>query len=113
MARQRPSCRLAHRIGALAGDFDRARRRAIEAADQIQQRRFAGPDGPIEREEVAFRNVQIQRLQHMHRFRAALVILRNAREAVPEFSVIHASPHGRPSRAKIKVDMSEHVRLAI
>ena len=47
-------------------------RRAIQPADQIQQRRFARAGRPHQREEFAFRHFEIQPGQHVNLFRAAV-----------------------------------------
>ncbi len=80
---------VAHRVGALAGDFDRARGRPVEAADQVQQRRLAGARRAHQRQEIPFGDVQVERVQDMHGFRASLVILRHAPQS---YQSLHDSP---------------------
>ena len=77
-ARQRPSCRVRQLVDGEAVDFDGARGRTIEAAEQIQQRGLARTRGPHQRDEIAARQVQIELLEHRHHFAAALVLLGDA-----------------------------------
>ena len=51
---------VAERVGALAGDLDRAGARPVQAADQVQQRRLARARRPHQREEIPFRDVQVE-----------------------------------------------------
>ena len=56
-------------------------RRAIETAEQVEQRGLAGARGAHERDEIAARQVEVELLEHRHHFVAALVLLGHAAQA--------------------------------
>ena len=62
-------------------DFDGARGRPVETAEQVQQRGLARARRPHERDEVAARQIQVELLEHRHHFVAALVLLGDATQA--------------------------------
>src|SRR6185436_7461545 len=62
-------------VEALAGDRDLAAVRAIEATDQVQQRRLSRARGTHEREELAALDREIDRVQHLDALLAARVTL--------------------------------------
>ena len=61
--------------------FDRASRRRIEAADQIEQRRFARPRRAHEREEIAFRDFEVDAFEHVDALAAAREVLVDVSDA--------------------------------
>ena len=65
-ARHLPSAPLDSRSICDAVDFDAARRRPIEAADEVQQRRLARARRAHERDEIAARQIEVELLEHRH-----------------------------------------------
>ena len=53
---------LAEAVDPLTGDGDRAARRAIEASDQVQQRRFAAAGGPHHGDRLPRRDLECDRV---------------------------------------------------
>ena len=68
-----PACQPPARqvIDAVPGDGDRALRRRVESAHQVQQGRLARPRGPHQGEEVALRDLDIDAPQHVDPLRSA------------------------------------------
>jgi len=62
-----------HAVQALAFDLDLARRRRVEAADEIEQRGLARARRPHQRDEVALGDVEVDAVQHFDLLRSALV----------------------------------------
>src|SRR5690606_33480894 len=75
---QRVAGQLVH---ALPGDLDRAGRRPVEPAQQVEQRRLAGSGGPHERDEVAGRDVERHALKDVDPLGAPVVDLREIADA--------------------------------
>ncbi|MDT4874180.1 hypothetical protein FQZ97_1094660 [compost metagenome] len=64
---------IVHPVDALAFDLDLAAGGRIQAADQVEQRGLAGTGRAHQGDEVAVRDVQVDAVQHLHLFGAALV----------------------------------------
>ena len=64
-----------HLVDAVAGDGDGSFARRVETADQIQQRRLARPGWPHQRQEVSRRNVEVDTLENIDAFPAAVIDL--------------------------------------
>ena len=73
--------------------------RAVEAAEQVQQRRLARPGRPHQREEVAARDVEVEPLQHVDPLAAAVEHLVHVahRHQRRRRSARHALMHVAPS----------------
>ena len=82
----KPTCAARHAASSLsvelrdvdARDEDRARRRLVDAGDEVEQRRLAGARRPHQRDEVALRDVEIDVDQHRDDLAAANVALHEA-----------------------------------
>src|SRR5690606_5029730 len=71
----------AHGVDALAVDGDLAAAGRVQAADQVQQGGLAGARRAHQRDEVALFDLQVQAVQHVDPFRAALVGLGEVADA--------------------------------
>jgi hypothetical protein len=63
----------AHRVDALPVDVNLTAAGRIQSADQVEQRRLARTRWAHQRDEVALVDVQVDAVQHLDLFRAALV----------------------------------------
>ena len=61
----------AQRADGHAVDLDGAARGRVESADQVQQRRLAGPRRPHQRQKVALRDFEVDALEHVDALAAA------------------------------------------
>src|SRR5690606_37348377 len=65
----------AHGVDALAVDLDLPAAGRVQPTDQVEQRGLAGAGRAHQRDEIAFRDFQVDAVQHFDLLRAALVAL--------------------------------------
>ena len=74
-ARQADEAAARHLVDAVAGNLDRAFRRRVEPADQVEQRRLARARRSHQREEIPLRNLEVDPLQHVDALASAEIHL--------------------------------------
>ena len=75
--------------------LDDAAGRAIQPADQVQERALAGPGRPHQRQELATADLEVNALEHVHVLRAAPVVLLDALH--PDERVVQSAASRRES----------------